>query len=68
MQVWRKKDGVMLLERKLNNTPHGWGTYKNSFFYIDADDMVKINEVKCDIETGVEAVTHELISDYRDEY
>jgi len=48
LQVWRKRDGVMLLERKLNYEPHGWGIYKNSFFYIDEEDKGKINEVKCD--------------------
>jgi len=57
----------MLLERKLNKEPHGWGIYKNSFFFIDAEDIGKIYEVKCDPKTDVEAVTHELINAYREE-
>ena len=57
----------MLLERKLNEELHGWGIYKNSFFYIDSDDIGKINEVKCDIKEGVEAETHELDKQYREE-
>ena len=27
LQIWRKKDGVMLYERKLANAPKGWGLY-----------------------------------------
>ena len=35
LQLWLKKDGVMLYERQMSHPPVGWGINGNSFFYCD---------------------------------
>ena len=33
LQVWRKKDGKLLYERKLGRVPKSWGLHGSKFFY-----------------------------------
>jgi len=45
LQVWRRKDGIMLYERKLSQRLKGWGMNQKVFLYQEDDGEDGIFEI-----------------------